>query len=175
MEDAPDDILRLIFETYVHDLQLSPANLLTVNRRWHALLVGVRSLWTRISIVIDSFSTIPFIIGTQRDRYVDMDTLPLPIYLQRSGELPLDISIHWKRVDTRPKENKAAMISYVYSNSPLLGCMRVEYYRPRKHEDEDDNDVEEDETDVYYEEGRNHVCEMQTDELIMCVSIPFPG
>jgi hypothetical protein len=167
MEDTPDDILCLIFETYVHDLQLSPTNLLTVNRRWHALLVGTSTLWTRISIVVDSFDTIPSIIGNSKCQPVNMATLPLLIYLGRSGELPLDVLIRWEPVDTSSDEIEASIVSYMNSFSPLLGCMRLEHYRLRKDENDYLDGGNDDDTDGYNQNDGLHACEIQTDELLL--------
>jgi hypothetical protein len=167
MEDTPDDTLPLIFETYLHDLQLSPANLLTVNRRWHELLVGISTLWTRISIIIDSFDTIPSIIGNSKGQPVNVATLPLLIYLGRSGELPLDVLIRREQVDTSSDESEASIVSYMNSFSPLLGCMRVEYYRLQKHEKDDLDGGNDDYTDGYNQDNSLHACEIQTDELLL--------
>jgi len=88
-----------------------------------------------------------------------MATLPLLIYLERSGELPLDVLIHWKRVDAWSDESEASIVSYMNSFSPLLGCMRVEHYRLRN--------LEKDYLDGFNQDDALHACEIQTDELLL--------
>jgi hypothetical protein len=101
MNDAPNDILCLIFDTYIHVLGRSPANILTVNRRRYATLVETGTLWTQIPIIIDSFDTIPHLIGICKNPITDLTTAPLLAYLIRSHLLPLDISIYWKMSENR--------------------------------------------------------------------------
>lgn len=169
MEDAPDDILRLIFGTYIHDLRRSPANLLTVNRRWHAILVGTGTFWTRISIVIDSFNTIPYLIAIQRNHISHITTAPLLVYLRRSLRLPLDISIRW-----RNSENSSiATGPHLSIGFSSLGLMR----NVCRSTQADAGSPETDKNDYNSQMDDDYIRKMQTKELIRHLSgeKPLPG
>lgn len=63
MDNVPDDVLCLVFESYVHRLGYAPANLLTICHRWHSLLLSIRSIWSRLPIHVTSFETLPYILN----------------------------------------------------------------------------------------------------------------
>lgn len=110
MDIVPDDILLLIFSTYVHHAQRTPVNLLPVCRRWRDLVLPNRSLWSRIIIHVRSIKTVPLILDAQ---YHLLDT-----YLSRSWVAhvnnPLYISIFWHE-----SVNHAEDHSFTCGLSPL--------------------------------------------------------
>lgn len=152
MDKTPDDLLRHIFEVYVHDFGFLPANILTVSRRWHALLLATRNLWARVNIHVDSYHTIPYIIGRPHmthehnpfkrnedkdyPKYYGSDArldskgpTSLLAYLQRSNPyksrngLPLDISIKWGAlVDIRPHYLKEGHRQWQYHGPSQRRC-----------------------------------------------------
>jgi hypothetical protein len=91
MDTIPEDVLRLIFETYTYKLNCSPASLLTVSRHWHAVLITTRRIWSRVPIHITSFDTVPSILQVATENGPNTRS-PLRSYLDRT-RLPEDLSL----------------------------------------------------------------------------------
>ncbi|KAG8818977.1 hypothetical protein FRC19_010204 [Serendipita sp. 401] len=96
MTTIPDDIFLEIFSIYTsyHGLYQSPANLLRISKRIHALVVASSPLWSSIKIYMHSASEVQ----------QAMASTGLEAYLQRSERVPgtsvpLDISISWPTSD----------------------------------------------------------------------------
>lgn len=132
MEHAPDDILRLVFKAYVHDVGLSPANILTVSRRWNSLLLSMSSLWIRVVIRVTHYDNIPHImhIGpNQASQYTPVSSLytQILVYLKRSippdnpRGLPLDISIKCILNDNQPQPTNSKILALHVQQ--LLDCV----------------------------------------------------
>jgi hypothetical protein len=106
MDDAPDDILKLIFESYIHRIYSSSANLTSYRQSPLAPPHDYEQFWTRVSTVVDSFDKIIYLIGKPENDDQVGDTneasgiTPLFAYYfkhsipsNRSRGLLLDISI----------------------------------------------------------------------------------
>lgn len=110
MDSTPDDILRLIFDAYVHEIAQPAIHFLAVSRRWHNLANATPTLWTTLQVTIRSLSTVPMLLGCSPDDYLCQglqerdDNTPLGKYLSRSwprdidAGLSLDISIDATRI-----------------------------------------------------------------------------
>ena len=95
MEVVPTSVLRLIFENYTrgshNEGPRTPVPLLTVCRRWYAVLTTTPTLWSRVPITFDSIRSMKWLIKWRN--------WALEPYLARSEgpnlHVPLDIEIRW--------------------------------------------------------------------------------
>jgi hypothetical protein len=181
MDNTPDDILRLVLESYVNDLGQSPANLLTVCRRWHHMLLSNPNVWSRLHINVTSFHTIPYILGKEnklhpKERNSTKRPAPLLAYLERSIPVkgmrghPLDISIRWSKMNVTSYASDVKFYLQILFPDPPKGPQQFhgdmwgfydEEYKDYYGLDDDDLDL--------YEADLNqhkHLCEIQMQELV---------